>query len=138
MRTRRLVVGAITLASMLGLAVGPAGSAGAITAHPNSVQRNFNIPNPNTVVIETGLRTTSPVTLHIGFRDVGVPGDSFRATYIDAISSVTGACAASSKKNFIQSLAVRVPSARNFRVRIRWCHGPGDFPAGGQMLIVPN
>jgi hypothetical protein len=137
MRTRRLVVGALAFASMLGLAVGPADSAGATTAHPNSVQRNFSIPNPNTVVIETGLHWSGNGTLRVGFRDVGVPGDSFRATYVDARSSITGRCAPSSKRNFIQSLAVHIPSSRNFRIRIRWCSGPGSFPAGGQMLILP-
>ncbi len=137
----RFAKGALTLATVIGLAAGPAtagGAADASAVKPHSVQRNFSIPAPNIVVIQKNLFFNGRGTIRIGFRDIGVPGDRFRATYIDgAGSAITGRCAVSSKQTFQESLRVFIPSKRSFKVRIRWCSGPGIFPAGGQMLILP-
>jgi hypothetical protein len=148
MMKKRLVMGAMALATVLGMAAGPlASSAGAgntrtrdVSASPNAATFSDTVDCGGCITIFSGHHTGNG-NLYIDFKDQGLPGDRFRATYVDATTGsrgIVGSCAVSSKTAFRRSLAVHIPSTRNFKVRVRICVGNnGVYPAGFYMRWTP-
>lgn len=130
----RLVKG-VAAAAVAGAVFASPVNAGAVT--PKKFTKSFTLFSPGDSVTIPG-RISGPGKAIISFKDVGIFGDSFRATYTDAFTPpIVGKCSVSSLSSFKKSLTVIIPSARSYSITVTWCSGPAVFPAGGIMQVKP-